>query len=207
MNPGCHGDLFRLFESGKVTSVEELAHVIGKKEDGPRGKAILPLNQRDEYNNIILLCPTCHTTVDKAETEFSLQLLLRWKQQHEDQLASVFVVPIFASRAAMAAEIKPLMRRNRAIFDEYGPHSTDGINPLDPRAITWAKLVKTDIIPNNRRILHCLLKNDPLLNDSERAVVEAFRLHAEALEYNHLSGDKTADAPLFPVKMNSILEI
>lgn len=206
MNPACHNDLFHLFEFGGVSSIEELAHIIGKKKKGPRGMANLPLNKRDEYDNIILLCPKCHSLIDKAESEFPAELLLSWKKRHEESLTNVFEVPIFDDRAAIAAEVRPLLRRNKAIFDEYGPFSEAEPNPLNPRAATWARLVRTDLVPNNRRILHCLLKNDRLLTDDERSVVEAFRLHAEALEYNHLSGDKTADAPLFPVVMNRVLE-
>jgi hypothetical protein len=48
-------------------------------------------------------------------------------------------------------------------------------------------------------------QNHDMLTESEMCVLEDFRLHCEALEYNHLSGDKTADAPLFPIKMNEIL--
>jgi hypothetical protein len=29
MNPSCNADLFYFFDSGQVTSVEELAHIIG----------------------------------------------------------------------------------------------------------------------------------------------------------------------------------
>jgi hypothetical protein len=47
-NPNCHKNLFDFFESGEITNIEELAHIIGQKEDGPREDDELPLTQRDE---------------------------------------------------------------------------------------------------------------------------------------------------------------
>jgi hypothetical protein len=206
MNPSCNADLFYFFDSGQVTSVEELAHIIGGSTRGPRGDDPLPLSQRDEYENIILLCPTCHKIIDKAKEQFPAPILREWKLRHEHRLTTIFSVPSFSTRELLAMEVKTLLRRNKALFDAYGPHSTTGANPIDPRATTWARYIGSDIVPNNRRVLQCLLKNHNLLTESEMSVLEDFRLHCEALEYNHLSGDKTADAPLFPNKMNDILD-
>ena len=44
-NPECHNDLFPFFETGEITNVEELAHIIGQKEKGPRGGSDLPLEE------------------------------------------------------------------------------------------------------------------------------------------------------------------
>ena len=46
---------FDFFETGEVKNIEELAHIIGQKENGPRGDDELPLTERDEFENIILL--------------------------------------------------------------------------------------------------------------------------------------------------------
>jgi hypothetical protein len=62
-NPECHLDLFPFFEDKKITNFEELAHIIGQKIEGPRGNNLLPLEDRDEFDNIILLCPICHTKI------------------------------------------------------------------------------------------------------------------------------------------------
>lgn len=70
----------------------------------------------------------------------------------------------------------------------------------------WSRLAVSDIIPNNRRVIALLRTNDHLLDDSERKTVQEYVVHAEAFEYNHLSGDKSPAAPLFPSAMNSILE-
>jgi hypothetical protein len=61
----------------------EQAHVVAEEEGGPRGKSILTLEQRNSYSNLILLCPTCHTKIDKVPGEFPVELLHQVKSQHE----------------------------------------------------------------------------------------------------------------------------
>ncbi|MCH7778233.1 MAG: hypothetical protein IH878_17140 [Gemmatimonadetes bacterium] len=180
--------------------------MVAKSPSGPRTSHKLPRAQRDEYDNIILLCPSCHALIDKNPKEYSVEMLQSWKARHEAKVISCFVVPVFENRAGLRAEVKALLRRNKALFDTYGPYSTQNDNPLDDRAETWQRMARTKIIPNNRQLVQLLLKNAHLLKTSERQIMEAFRLHAEALEYNHLSGDKTSDAPLFPIEMSKILD-
>ena len=45
---------------GDRETVGEMAHIVGKKMDGPRGNEDLPIEERDKYSNLILLCPTHH---------------------------------------------------------------------------------------------------------------------------------------------------
>jgi hypothetical protein len=61
----------------------EQAHIVAEEEDGPRGKSCLTLQQRNSYPNLILLCPTCHTKVDKAPDEYPVELLHQFKSEHE----------------------------------------------------------------------------------------------------------------------------
>lgn len=75
-----------------------MAHIIGQKEDGPRGEDELPLNERDEFENIILLCPTCHTMVDKNSDIYPKETLLQWKKNHIESIKNLFVAPTFSTR-------------------------------------------------------------------------------------------------------------
>ncbi|MCB9551939.1 MAG: hypothetical protein H6705_08655 [Myxococcales bacterium] len=38
---------------------------------------------RDEADNLILLCPTHHTLIDKVPEQYPAELLRRWKAEHE----------------------------------------------------------------------------------------------------------------------------
>ena len=62
----------------------EQAHIVSKEVDGPRGKSILTSEERDSYRNLILLCPTHHTEVDKNEYDYPVEKLHMIKSQHED---------------------------------------------------------------------------------------------------------------------------
>lgn len=207
MRPECRCDLFPMFETGEITSVEELAHIVGQKADGPRGDHPLPLNQRDEYQNILVLCPTCHTIVDKNPEQFPDDLLLGWKAQHEEKITTCFGVPRYDARAQLNEAVLALMIQNRVTFETYGPFSAKWTDPLANAAAAWARAVRTQIIPNNRKILELAAANSGLMSADELAVIQAFRLHKEALEFNHLSGDKDANAPLFPREMNNIFGV
>ncbi|MEJ2700336.1 MAG: HNH endonuclease signature motif containing protein, partial [Desulfuromonadales bacterium] len=111
-NPGCQSDFFTFFENGEISSIEELAHMVARSSDGPRGQGAIPIGQRDEYENIILLCPSCHSLVDKNPTQFPEALLLQWKAVHEQKIKDVFVAPVFTSRGSLAARIHELLREN-----------------------------------------------------------------------------------------------
>jgi len=119
-NPNCRNVFFTFFERGEITSIEELAHIIAQRIDGPRGQNTLPLTQRDEYENIILLCSNCHSLVDKNPQQFPEELLLDWKSQHVKIIKEAFVVPVYADRNSLSVEIHKLLRRNRRIFHSYG---------------------------------------------------------------------------------------
>jgi hypothetical protein len=68
--------------SGKALMIGEVAHIVGHSPAGPRGCAAL-LGQVDNYDNLVLLCPTCHATVDKNEADWSADELRKRKQDHE----------------------------------------------------------------------------------------------------------------------------
>lgn len=205
-NPACRDELFRGFADGAVTSINELAHVIAQRSDGPRGNDQLPLRERDEFENIIVLCPSCHTLIDKAPQHFPPELLLEWKRTHQDAVRSALLTPIFKDRPELRSAVRPLLERNKGIFETYGPHSQSAANPLAEAANQWRRLVLTEILPNNKKIAALLEANSHLLNAEEQATLRAFVIHAEGLEYNHVSGDKNSAAPLFPQQMDQILE-
>lgn len=72
--------------SSKAVVIGEEAHIVAQKSDGPRGTSPLTRDQRDEYSNLILLCPTHHSLVDADETRFPVEVLLSMKAAHEDSI-------------------------------------------------------------------------------------------------------------------------
>jgi hypothetical protein len=205
-NQCCNIELFQFFESGRISSIEELAHIIAQSDGGPRGNADIAPAMRDEYENIIILCPNCHTIIDKNPFEYPVELLREWKFNHERLINERFIVPSYGTRAELSKEVHRLLRINRKIFDTYGPHSETSNNPLTDAAKMWTRLVLSEIIPNNKRIGKLLMLNDHLIRANEQAIIDQFLIHQEGFEYNHISGDKISTVPLFPMEMNDILK-
>ncbi len=72
-----------LTPDGDRETLGEMAHVVAKSKDGPRGKSELDSTERDTYKNLILLCPTHHTNIDKNYQDWSVERLLKIKTDHE----------------------------------------------------------------------------------------------------------------------------
>lgn len=205
-NPSCHRYLFDFFETGEVKSIEELAHIIGQKEKGPRGDDELPLSERDEFDNIILLCPTCHTIVDKNEHLFPKETIRKWKREHQQSIEELFVTPKFGTREKARKYVWPLLMENKAIFDKFGPFSENAVNDPMATELEWERQSKQKIIPNNRRIESAITQCLDLLTNEETGLFVQFKLHREGFEYNKLSGDVNATVPTFPVGFENILK-
>src|SRR5688500_6402408 len=74
-NPNCFSPLF-LEAGARRVDVAEMAHILAASTAGPRANSALTAAQCRAYENLILLCPTCHTFIDKAPDEFPDSLLL-----------------------------------------------------------------------------------------------------------------------------------
>lgn len=67
--------------------IGEMAHIIAKSKDGPRGAK--PLDGHiNGYENLILLCPNDHTVVDGNPDAYPRHRLLDLKRQHEEWVQS-----------------------------------------------------------------------------------------------------------------------
>ncbi|MEU3185160.1 hypothetical protein ABZ707_13300 [Streptomyces sp. NPDC006923] len=68
----------------KAVVLGEEAHIVAREDEGPRGDPGVPLADRNAYDNLILLCPTHHTLVDKDHgSDFPVDALLAMKRAHE----------------------------------------------------------------------------------------------------------------------------
>jgi len=67
--------------------VGEMAHIAGEKPGSARYDASMPDERRNGYINLILLCPSCHTKIDKDEAGFTVIRLHAAKDEHENGVA------------------------------------------------------------------------------------------------------------------------
>jgi hypothetical protein len=202
-NPMCSRELFIEYP-GKSIHIAEMAHVFAAKDDGPRANARLSEDERGAFENLILLCPVCHTIIDKAPDVYPDRVIHRWKRSHAERLRSVFGVTHFANRGDARAAIEDLLRENRQIYQDYGPHIEEAKNPESGADERWRRKVLEKIIPNNRRVLAQLDANKCLLNDCELVTLERFRQHIDDLEARHIEGYQEG-ASRFPEKLLNIL--
>jgi len=63
--------------------IGEEAHIIAKEKNGPRGENPLSIEQRDMYDNLILLCSVHHKIIDDQVNEYSIDKLHKFKDNHE----------------------------------------------------------------------------------------------------------------------------
>lgn len=63
--------------------IGEMAHIIAESSKGPRGKDLPPDNT---YNNLILVCPTHHQTIDKAPLLYPVEYLKKLKEEFEKSI-------------------------------------------------------------------------------------------------------------------------
>lgn len=61
----------------------EICHIIGKKDNAPRGASNMSSTARNHIDNLILLCANHHNIIDKAPEIYPVEMLRNMKKQHE----------------------------------------------------------------------------------------------------------------------------
>lgn len=77
-------------ETDDESLIGDLAHMVAESPDGPRGESPLTAEQRDRYNNLILLCKIHHKIVDDQPSAYTVERLIAMKQEHEERVASAW---------------------------------------------------------------------------------------------------------------------
>lgn len=70
-------------ETDDEALVGDNCHIVAKEVEGPRGESDLTPEQRDKYNNLILLCKVHHKQIDDQPGSFSIEKLHQIKSEHE----------------------------------------------------------------------------------------------------------------------------
>lgn len=201
--PGCALECIRFLDSADPTVIGEMAHIIAKKPDGPRGQLE---GGDDTYENLILLCPTHHTEVDKAPAGvFTVELIHHWKRAHEEYVQRSFIGSRFADRYSLGSAIKKRLIENKVAWQQYGPESHEAKRNLISNLAEIWQLRKLDtIVPNNRRIILMIDQNKDQIDINDYIHCVAFIEHAEGFERNCYI--RTEGVPRFPVDFERIID-
>lgn len=65
-----------------------IAHIDAHSDNGPRANTALTLNERDSYDNWVLLCPKHHIIVDGQKNYYTREMLRQWKIDLEQWVES-----------------------------------------------------------------------------------------------------------------------
>lgn len=201
-NPHCNKNLFITVGESDF-HIAEMAHIFSASDSGPRSDSKLTKEARGEFENLILLCPNCHTSIDKADIEYPDSLIKTWKKEHSNIIKKIFNVKLCTTREEVLQFIKPLMLENKFIFEIYGPMTDERFNPESEIPKEWNRNIHKTILPNNRKILNIIDTNYSLLNNEEKIVFAKFKIHVKDFEDKHINNENSNGA-MFPIEMNKI---
>jgi hypothetical protein len=184
--PGCQCRLCTN-EAGKIApyTIGEMSHICGEKSGANRYDGSQSAEQRDDYANLILLCPNHHTLIDKPENEkkYTVEVLRKMKSDHEGYVNGRLEVKQFQDKYEVAACVYPLLKENHHVFLSFGPKSEIARkNPESDAYGVWVSERLSTIIPNNRKIAEITAANSALFTGAEQAVLKKFELHARSYE-------------------------
>ncbi len=184
MNPNCQRELFC-----KNGDIIEKAHI------DPYCKTA-----DNSFENLILLCPSCHTDFDKNNA-FTPKEVLGWKRTRREELEKMFSKK-YASFEELKKEVVPLLLENQTIFTSYY---------LKENKVLWDKFEAT-ILSNNRKIKMLLSVNLDLIqcnqqkSHSNLAYIQTFMRHVDEFEATRIDEEKSREV-LFPAEIDSMFGI
>lgn len=203
--PDCLQPLFPA-EVGGDKHIAEMAHVVPHGEQGPRHEE-RPEGEfkADSFENLMLLCPSCHTIIDKNPNAYSRGTLLGWKRDHLAALARKQGIVAYEERAQVRAAVVAAMAENKAIWKELAPSTGLGFeyDPESETAKVWLQRMRNVILPNHFRIQAIIKANLHHASDAERETFARYQEHVRGLAERHVCGIASG-AIRFPEDMEGI---
>lgn len=184
MNPNCRKELFRT--NGDII---EKAHI------DPYCKTA-----DNSFENLVILCPNCHTDFDKNNA-FTPEEVLEWKKIRREEIDRVFNKE-FKSFDDLRREVVPLLQENQRIFQSYY---------LNNNKVLWDKF-EVKILCNNKKLRILLSNNMDLFQKnkdeeiSNYSCIQKFIMHIDEFEATRGDDEKVREI-LFPPEIDSIFGI
>ena len=167
--------------------IGEMAHICGEKPNSNRHDTRQTQDQRDDYQNLILLCPTHHALIDRKEneTEYSVEVLKKIKLDHEQSIKKQLDQYPCIDKKGICQQIYRFLQENYQVWFQFGPLSDKARkNPHGRSAYsTWFSARLSTIVPNNRKIIQILDQYQHHFKTKEELeTVASFRLHVRTYE-------------------------
>ncbi len=184
MNPSCQRELF--CENGDIV---EKAHINPYCETAD-----------NSFENLVILCPNCHTEFDKNHV-FTSEEVLEWKKIRRTELEKFFSKQL-ETFEDLKKEVTPLLQENKTIYERYY---------LNDNKALWDKF-EFKILVNNKKLKTLFLANSDLIQRhrkesySNLAYVQSFIAHIDEFEATRTEEEKCREI-LFPPEINSMFGI
>jgi hypothetical protein len=79
----CHKPLAVQADNNEHILLGEAAHIYGENSAAKRYRSDMTDEERNDFKNLLYLCPTCHTKIDKSEVSYPADYLFDLKKDHE----------------------------------------------------------------------------------------------------------------------------
>ncbi len=93
----CYEDVTTSVLTARAIPLGQQAHIVGRTtgERSPRGEHPMPEPERDEIDNLVLLCGRCHPDADHAENldAVTVDVLRAAKRAHESRIEQILSIP------------------------------------------------------------------------------------------------------------------
>ena len=177
----CHDNVLPLIDNN-VDVIGDMAHVIAYKKDGARGEDGSEYN--NSYENLLLVCPTCHRIIDHNPLKYPSEVLFTKKQEWENTIESALEVTVqFETQTEAFRKIVALLEENHEIWLHSGPESKIAkINPASNMADYWTLRKLDTIVPNNRAIIKIGDSTVSRMPDNLLTLFCKFKEHAKMFE-------------------------
>ena len=185
--PGCWARLcYHEADGFAPYALGEMAHICGDKPGANRHDAGQSDAQRDDYQNLVLLCPTHHAEIDRKENEqvYTVDMLIEMRAEHEGRVLQRLDQDAQRNASDVARSIVPLLEENRQSWAQYGPASELAqTQPHNEAAhAVWLSEKMSIIVPNNRRVATQLKAEMERFDKYQQQVVSTFLLHVRSFE-------------------------
>lgn len=88
--PRCGKSLVYDSPNSSDQHVAEAAHIKGEKPGAARYDPNMTQEERDAVENLLFLCPTCHTVIDKSAIDWPTEKLLEIKTAHRQRILEAY---------------------------------------------------------------------------------------------------------------------
>lgn len=195
--PDCRSKLTtNVTEQDGEVILGEAAHIRGVKPGSARHDSSYPANKLHSFENLIYLCPNCHTRIDKQPNSFSVDTILGWKNDHISAMSKLTEKAVsevgFSELRTVTDALISRVSTNKIDLKLIPPKDKIKKNKLseDTQFQITLGLAKSDEV---RKFIHEISTTIPRFDDN---LVEGFKAKYQTLNKEGLRGDALFDEML-----------